>query len=194
MSDDGRIIDFNEAKNKVKESDVDKFEGYMYDLYYDVSEGKMKMSEFSQKLSAYMRENSISPEKMFKIQKKFMERYGMDMSNVEEELKGFGIDINNLKVDPEKQTPEEMERIKRSDSFYSRYGNMIKSRNIVVYNLKNNLNDVEITIDSKVIKIYSEKKIDLNDPALNEFLAGYRRMFNEQIKVVMCEATKTYDY
>ncbi|WP_331667985.1 DUF3867 family protein [Clostridioides difficile] len=29
MSDD-RIIDFNELKNKVKDSDVDKFEQYIY--------------------------------------------------------------------------------------------------------------------------------------------------------------------
>ena len=37
MSDD-RIIDFNELKNKVKDSDVDKFENYMYDLYYSVAD------------------------------------------------------------------------------------------------------------------------------------------------------------
>ena len=32
MSDD-RIIDFNELKNKVKETDIDKFENYMYNLF-----------------------------------------------------------------------------------------------------------------------------------------------------------------
>ena len=33
MSDD-RIIDFNELKNKVKDSDIDKFEDYIYKLYF----------------------------------------------------------------------------------------------------------------------------------------------------------------
>ncbi len=32
MSDD-RIIDFNDLKNKVKDSDVDKFEQYIYIIY-----------------------------------------------------------------------------------------------------------------------------------------------------------------
>ena len=31
MSDD-RIIDFNELKNKVKETDIDKFENYMLQM------------------------------------------------------------------------------------------------------------------------------------------------------------------
>ncbi len=35
------IIDFNELKNKVKESDVDKFEDYMYSLYSDVASGNL---------------------------------------------------------------------------------------------------------------------------------------------------------
>ena len=38
MSDD-RIIDFNELKNKVKETDIDKFENYMYNLYFSVADG-----------------------------------------------------------------------------------------------------------------------------------------------------------
>ena len=37
MSDD-RIIDFNELKNKVKETDIDKFENYMYNLYFSVAD------------------------------------------------------------------------------------------------------------------------------------------------------------
>ena len=42
MSDD-RIIDFNELKNKVKETDIDKFENYMYELYFSVADGSMTM-------------------------------------------------------------------------------------------------------------------------------------------------------
>ena len=39
MSDD-RIIDFNDLKNKVKDSDVDKFEQYIYNLYYLLCNGR----------------------------------------------------------------------------------------------------------------------------------------------------------
>ena len=46
MSDD-RIIDFNDLKNKVKETDIDKFENYMYNLYFSVADGSMTMSEFT---------------------------------------------------------------------------------------------------------------------------------------------------
>ena len=54
MSDD-RIIDFNELKNKVKETDIDKFENYMYELYFSVADGSMTMSQFTSKIYEYMR-------------------------------------------------------------------------------------------------------------------------------------------
>ena len=41
MSDD-RIIDFNQLKNKVKDSDVDKFEQYIYSLYGSVMNGTLE--------------------------------------------------------------------------------------------------------------------------------------------------------
>ncbi|MGO0943716.1 DUF3867 family protein, partial [Clostridioides difficile] len=41
---------FNELKNKVKDSDVDKFEQYIYNLYFSVMDGKMSMAEFSRKI------------------------------------------------------------------------------------------------------------------------------------------------
>ena len=67
MSDD-RIIDFNDLKNKVKDSDVDKFEQYIYNLYFSVMDGSMTMAEFSRKIYDYMRENNISQEKFMNIQ------------------------------------------------------------------------------------------------------------------------------
>ena len=70
MSDD-RIIDFNQLKNKVKDSDVDKFEQYIYSLYGSVMNGTLSMMEFSQKILDYMNENQISHEKFYNIQKKF---------------------------------------------------------------------------------------------------------------------------
>ena len=98
MSDD-RIIDFNELKNKVKDTDVDKFEQYIYNLYFSVMDGSMSMSEFSRKIFDYMNDNNISQEKFMNIQKKFMERYGMDSQEVEKQLKN----IQNIIKKYEKQ-------------------------------------------------------------------------------------------
>ena len=69
MSD--RIIDFNEIKNKVKDKDVDKFEEYIYSMYYKMAEGKLNMADFSKNIMSYMEENNISQDKLMNIQKKF---------------------------------------------------------------------------------------------------------------------------
>ena len=97
MSDD-RIIDFNELKNKVKDSDVDKFENYMYDLYYSVADGSMTMSQFTSKIYEYMRENNISQEKFIKMQNKLMERYGVDPAELDKQIRNFGLNPNNLSL------------------------------------------------------------------------------------------------
>ena len=98
MSDD-RIIDFNELKNKVKDSDVDKFENYMYDLYYSVADWSMTMSQFTSKIYEYMRENNISQEKFIKMQNKLMERYGVDPAELDKQIRNFGLNPNNLSFD-----------------------------------------------------------------------------------------------
>ena len=98
MSDD-RIIDFNELKNKVKDSDVDKFENYMYDLYYSVADGSMTMSQFTSKIYEYMRENNISQEKFIKMQNKLMERYGVDPAELVIKIRNFGFYGNNFSFD-----------------------------------------------------------------------------------------------
>lgn len=69
MSD--KIIDFNELKNKVKDKDVDKFEEYIYSMYYKLAEGKMNMADFSKNIMSYMQENNISQDKLINIQKNF---------------------------------------------------------------------------------------------------------------------------
>ena len=55
MSD--RIIDFNEIKNKAKDKDVDKFEEYIYSMYYQMAEGKLNMADFSKNIMKYMENN-----------------------------------------------------------------------------------------------------------------------------------------
>ena len=68
MSD--KIIDFNELKNKAKDKDIDKFEDYIYSMYYNLAEGKMNMADFSKNIMAYMQDNDISQDKLLNIQKK----------------------------------------------------------------------------------------------------------------------------
>ncbi|MCC0628765.1 MULTISPECIES: DUF3867 domain-containing protein [unclassified Clostridioides] len=197
MSDD-RIIDFNELKNKVKDSDVDKFEQYIYNLYFSVMDGKMSMAEFSRKIFDYMRDNNISQEKFMKIQKQFMERYGMDTEEVEKQLRNFGIDpsaagfmSNNTSS---KVSTEDLESFKKSAGFYEKYGEKIQPKSCITTFLKNDLNDINVIIDQEKIMLCSDKKINLMDSELNEFLLEYKNMFNKKIKVVMCETTNKYDY
>lgn len=196
MSDD-RIIDFNDLKNKVKDSDVDKFEQYIYNLYFSVMDGSLTMAEFSKKIFDYMQENNISQEKFMNIQKKFMERYGMNSEEVEKQLKSFGIDpltagfgnidINNI-------TNENIESIKKSTGFYEKYGHKIQPKSCITTFVKNDINDIEIVIDQEKVMLYSNKSISLMDSELNELLLGYKNMFDKKIKVILCENYTKYDY
>ena len=196
MSDD-RIIDFNDLKNKVKDSDVDKFEQYIYNLYFSVMDGSMTMAEFSRKIYDYMRENNISQEKFINIQKKFMERYGMDSQEIEKQLKSFGIDPSVTgfsDIDLNNLSNENIENIRKSAGFYEKYGSKIQPKSCISSSIKNDTNDIEIMIDQEKVMLYSNKKINLMDAELNEFLLAYKNMFNKKIRVVLCENYSEYDY
>lgn len=208
MSDD-RIIDFNELKNKVKDSDVDKFENYMYDLYFSVANGSMTMSQFTQKIYEYMRENNISQEKFLKMQNKLMERYGVDPDEIDKQIRNLGINPNNLSFDDlnkintmNKSTTSSStsannkveEVIDRNSDFFKKYGSKGENINYFTTNLKDDVNDIKIIINKEVVTLISEKSINLVDAELNEFLLSYKSMYNEKIKVVICENSKEYDY
>lgn len=196
MSDD-RIIDFNELKNKVKDTDVDKFEQYIYNLYFSVIDGSMSMSEFSRKIFDYMNDNNISQEKFMNIQKKFMERYGMDSQEVEKQLKNFGIDpstINMGNLDPSNTNEDQLNNIRKAAGFYERYGAKIQPKSCISATIKNDVNDITVMIDQDKVMLYSNKKINLVDAELNEFLLSYKNMFNNKIRVVLCENCTEYDY
>ena len=196
MSDD-RIIDFNDLKNKVKDSDVDKFEQYIYNLYFSVMDGSMTMAEFSRKIYDYMRENNISQEKFINIQKKFMERYGMDSQEIENQLKSFGIDpsITGFSdIDLNSLSNENIENIRKSAGFYEKYGSKIQPKSCISSSIKNDTNDIEVMIDQEKVMLYSNKKINLMDAELNEFLLAYKNIFNKKIRVVLCENYSEYDY
>ena len=131
------------------------------------------------------------------IQKKFMERYGMDSEEVEKQLKNFGIDhsiagMNN--IDLNNISSENLESIKKSAGFYEKYGSKITPKSCITTYIKNDVNDIEIVIEQEKIMLLSSKKINLMDAELNEFLLAYKNMFNKKIKVVLCENYTGYDY
>lgn len=188
---DDRIIDFNDLKNKVKEKDVDKFENYIYGLYYSVAQGTMKMGDFTREVMKYMEENNISQEKLLNIQKKMMERYGVDPNVLDDQLKNLGI---NFGVSGG-QNPQSYESIRKTLSFQEKYKNRMKTKNINSYSIKNDKNDVEIIFDGIEVLLKSTKKIDLNDIELNELLCSYKKVHDDKnLKIMVCENINEYDY
>lgn len=205
MSDD-RIIDFNELKNKVKDSDVDKFENYMYDLYFSVADGSMTMSQFTSKIYEYMRENNISQEKFIKMQNKLLERYGVDPKELDKQMKNFGLDPNNLNLEDLNKftynSPNVGSSTKKTNNtsidknsdFYKKYSENLQSKELIITSLKDEVNDIKITIEKEKVTLISEGKINLVDAQLNELLLSYKSMYNDKLKVVICENCKEYDY
>ena len=210
MSDD-RIIDFNELKNKVKDSDVDKFENYMYDLYFSVADGSMTMSQFTSKIYEYMRENNISQEKFIKMQNKLLERYGVDPKELDKQMKNFGLDPNNLNLEDlnkftynspnvgnstkrTNNTSTNNISIDKNSDFYKKYSENLQSKELIITSLKDEVNDIKIIIEKEKVTLISEGKINLVDAQLNELLLSYKSMYNDKLKVVICENCKEYDY
>ncbi|MBU5334883.1 DUF3867 domain-containing protein [Intestinibacter bartlettii] len=220
MSDD-RIIDFNELKNKVKETDIDKFENYMYNMYFSVADGSMTMAQFTSKIYDYMRENNISNEKFMNMQKKLLERYGVDESEIERQLKNMGInpndlsslssmninDIRNNNINlnnnkPKKEEPKVefvpvdniQETIVKNSDFYNKFATRLEYDSYIVSKLKNDVNDLKIIINKERVTLMSEGAINLVDSQLNEFLLDYKNMIGKKMKVTICENCKEYDY
>lgn len=206
MSDD-RIIDFNELKNKVKDSDLDKFENYMYDLYFSVANGNMTMSQFTSKIYEYMRENNISQEKLIKMQNKLMERYGVDPTELDQQIRNLGLNPNNLSFDDlnkfnttnntqstKNEKINNINNIDKNSDFYKKYNQDLESKELITTFLKDEVNDIKIIIEKEKVTLISEGSINLVDAKLNELLLSYKSMYNDKLKVVICENCKEYDY
>lgn len=194
-----KIIDFNDLKNKVKESDIDKFENYMYELYYSVMNGSLTMAQFSKKVMEYIEKNNISHEKFMKIQKKFLERYGFSENEIDSKIKDFKMNSNfdfskDAKDFFEDINEEDLENIKKSVNFYENYKESLESKVNVNIKIKNDINDVTICLDDENVIIYSHKKIDLKDSELNDFILGYKKIKNKQLKITLCENCIKYTY
>lgn len=183
-----KIIDFNELKNKVNDKDVDKFESYMYSLYYDMSDGKLNMADFTKKVMAYMEENNISQDKFLKMQTKLMERYGYDASALEEQIKSLG--LNNIIPQG-----DDIEKARKAMSFQEKYKERIKVKTINTYFLDNDKNNLDIITEGINVILKSEGKIDLTDLELNDFLCSYKKVVDDnKLKITICENTKEYEY
>ena len=184
MSD--RVIDFNDIKNKAKDKDVDKFEDYIYSMYYKMAEGKMNMADFSKNIMSYMQENNISQDKLINIQKKFLERYGFDSSMLEEQFKMSGLDMNSS---------QPYNDLRKAVSFQEKYKNRLTAKAMSEYFIKNDKNDLTIYFEGEKVNLISERNIDLTDNELNEFLCSYKKVIEDKpIKIVICENAKDYEY
>lgn len=207
MSDD-RIIDFNELKNKVKDSDIDKFENYMYNLYFSVADGSMTMAQFTSKIYEYMRENNISNEKFIKMQNKLMERYGIDPSDLDQQIKNMGLNPNSISINDlsnfgaTKNTQSSTntvnekiyDHIDKNSEFYKKYNKVLENKDLIITFLKDEVNDIKIIIEQEKVTLISEHDINLVDAKLNELLLSYKSMYNDKLKVTICENCKEYDY
>lgn len=185
MSD--RIIDFNEVKNKAKDKDVDKFEDYIYSMYYQMAEGKLNMADFSKNIMKYMEENNISQDKLLNIQKKFLERYGFDPNMLEEQFKSAGIDMGGMNFN--------YGNMKKTMGFQEKYKDRITSKMMSHYFIKNDKNDLRILLENEEVILISEKSIDLTDNELNEFLCSYKKVVEDKkLQISICENRREYEY
>lgn len=185
-----KIIDFNELKNRATDKEIDKFEQYIYSMYYSVATGDLSMAEFSKKVREYMQENNISEEKFFNIQKEFMKRYGFDMENIEKEMKNYGINFTQGNLNNDYEITRKM--IGFQEKYKSRIGN---SNNVITYYIKNDKNNLSIHLDRENVLLQSEGSINLQDDELGEFLCSYKKLLDDrQLTMSICEFCKKYTY
>ena len=124
---DDRVVDFNELKNKVRDKDIDKFESYIYDLYYSVATGGMSMEKKKKKVTEYMNNNNISQEKFFNIQKEMLKRYGFDLGDIEQQMKGFGMNMGIPNMMP---SEESYETFRKNIGFQEKYKNQLNIKKV----------------------------------------------------------------
>jgi len=176
-------------KNKATDKDVDKFEDYIYSMYYSMAQGKLSMAEMSREIFKYMKENNISQEKFMNIQNKVMERYGISTEDVEIQMKSMGIEnpLSGLGI--------EYEDARKMVGFQEKYKGKLKVKSVTSYSIKNDKNDLELMLQDENVILKSFGKIDLTDNELNEFLCSYKKvMNNKMLNISICENTSTYLY
>ncbi len=186
MSD---IIDFNEIKNKVKDKDVDKFQDYIFGLYYSMASGSITMADLYREVRKYMEDNNISEEKLFNIEKKLMDRYGLDMDSMQEQMKSMGIGIPDLGGE------KGYEEIRKVQGFQEKYKDRLKPVTYNSYSIKNSTNDLELILSENRVILRSNKRINLQDTELNEFLVSYKKLIdNKSLEIFLCDEGSRFEY
>ena len=179
---DDRIIDFNEIKNQAREKDVDKLENYMYSLYYEMAQGKLTIADFNKSIMQYIQDNNISQDKFFNIQKKLMSRYGIDMTNIEEQLKSAGVNISSVGND--------FEEYRKNVSFDEKYNEKIANKGVKTYSIQNDKNNVNIVLEKENVILMSEKTIDLTEDGINpQDIEDYLNTVYERCGQIRCGCT-----
>lgn len=199
---DDKIVDFGKLKNKVRDKDINDFEGYMYDLYFKMSEGKMNMMEFTTNITSYMQKNNISQEKFMNIQKEMLGRYGLDMNNLDESLKSMGVDPSTLGNIPgmgampgADSMGKAYEDLRKTIGFQDKYKARLGNKALMTYKIKNESNDIEIQLAGNNILIKSVKDINLQDVELNEFLCSYKKTLeNQTLNIELCSNVQNFIY
>lgn len=194
---DEKVIDFKALKDQAKDSDVDKFESYMYELYDKIIRGDGTMFDLHKKLNEYMQENDISKEKFMNIQRKMIERFGFDPDDLSEDFEMFKKEFDQsggiLSGENEIQNPSS-QSVGAKLGFYKLYDEGLNEKRVLEYNLKNEKNDIRFILDKDKITLISEKKIDFSDNEMNIFMAYYKETVGGNLRVIVCEATNSYDY
>lgn len=193
MSD---IIDFNKIKNRVTDKDLLKFEDYIYQLYYKMSEGKINFPELNKKIKQYMDYNNISQEKFNEIQNKLLQKYkdeyGIDFDNLSEQMEDLGIDLSKYGIPKE---AFDYESLRKNLSFNEKYDNKIGQSLLKTYPIKNKTNDLLILLKDDSVIIKSEGVINLKDNELNEFLVSYKKTLDDKpLKIELSEYVKKFEY
>ena len=176
MSD---VINLNEFKNKVRDKDIDELESYVYSLYFQVAEGKMTLADVNREIRKYMEDNSISETKFMEIQKKLVERYGYNADDLEKQLLDGGQGLFLQKNQP----------------LLEKYGNTIKEMKGFRKDIKNDRNVLTLFCSGTKVIILSEKKIELEDNELQEFLVSYKRQAgNDILEIELAENASHFQY
>lgn len=192
MSDE-KIINFKDLKDKVRPSDVDKFEKHMFETFEKMSSGEMSMFEFTNSLSKYLADNNIEPDKFVEIEKSLLERYGFDKDSFDKfkaETENNKDSLKNVKV----VEGMSADTISKRLTFYEFYSEQLKETKCLEMNFKNEKNDVRFIFDQNKITMISDKKIDLSDQELNKIITFYKYATEGSLEVIMCEATNKYEY
>jgi hypothetical protein len=79
--------------------------------------------------------------------------------------------------------------------FQEKYKDRISTKNVSIYTIKNDKNDIEIILEDDNVIIQSQGTVDLADNELNELLCSYKKVRNDKtLSIRVCADTEKYDY